>query len=239
MTTLTSPSNSERRRRPSQGRYYGMALLSALLSISAIALVAYLLWPTWQRAQPEAPAKLPINIGGILFNVPPMAIREKVQRHSGPQERVDLSFEYPSLAPPGVPGRVSAESVEAVQDTLKRIFLSIAEHHGAMSPDIRLQTIYPRYLEPTITPVADGLTLQPFRDGTPYEQEDLLLGQVDATRFVARCTRNQETPGTCLAEQRIDGVDLTFRFPRDWLPQWRDVVSAMDRLITQLRSAHS
>ena len=34
---------------------------------------------------------------GTLFNVPPMAVRMKIQRHSGPQERVDLYFAYPSL----------------------------------------------------------------------------------------------------------------------------------------------
>jgi hypothetical protein len=38
----------------------------------------------------------------------------------------------------------------------------------------------------------------------------------------------------CLSERRIDGADLTFRFPRDWLAQWRDVANAMDRLAVQL-----
>jgi hypothetical protein len=38
----------------------------------------------------------------------------------------------------------------------------------------------------------------------------------------------------CLSERRIDGADLTFRFPRSWLSQWRDAASAMDRLTVQL-----
>ncbi|MGN6311365.1 MAG: hypothetical protein ACTHNN_17645 [Xanthobacteraceae bacterium] len=236
MTTLTSSSNP-RRRRP-QRRYYGMALLSGLLSISAVALITYLLWPTWRPTTPEQAMPLPISIGGTLFNIPAKAIREKVQRHSGPQERVDLGFDYPSLEPPGTPRHVNADTVEDAQDAIKRIFLSIAEHHGAMSPETRLQTIYPRYLEPTQSAVADGLTLQAFRDGTPYEHEDLLLAQVHDKQFVARCTRDRETPGTCLVEQRINGADLTFRFPRQWLNQWRDVVVAIDTLTERLRSAH-
>lgn len=239
MTTLTSPSNPPRRRRQPQRRYYGMALLSGLLSISAVALIAYLLWPTWRPAPPEQPMPLPISIGGTLFNVPAKAIREKVQRHSGPQERVDLGFEFPSLEPPGsAPRHVNAETVEEAQDAIKRIFLTIAEHHGAMSPETRLQTIYPRYLAPTQSTVADGLTLQAFRDGTPYEQEDLLLAQGQDKQLVARCTRDRETPGTCLSERRINGADLTFRFPRQWLSQWRDVVVAMDALTERLRSVH-
>jgi hypothetical protein len=238
MTTLTSSSNPPQRRRRPQRRYYGMALLSGLLSISAVALITYLLWPTWRPAPSEQPMPLPISIGGTLFNIPAKAIREKVQRHSGPQERVDLGFEYPSLEPPGTPRHVNAETVEDAQNAIKRIFLTIAEHHGAMSPETRLQTIYPRYLDPTQSTVADGLTLQAFRDGTPYEQEDLLLAQTQDKPFVARCTRDRETPGTCLVERRINGADLTFRFPRQWLTHWRDVVVAMNSLTERLRSTH-
>jgi hypothetical protein len=39
----------------------------------------------------------------------------------------------------------------------------------------------------------------------------------------------------CLSERRIDGADLTFRFPRSWLTQWRGVADAMDKLAVQLR----
>jgi hypothetical protein len=38
----------------------------------------------------------------------------------------------------------------------------------------------------------------------------------------------------CLSERRVDGADLTFRFPKAWLPQWQDVATAMDRLTAQL-----
>jgi hypothetical protein len=53
--------------------------------------------------------------------------------------------------------------------------------------------------------------------------------------MVARCTRDAATPGMCLSERRVDGADLTFRFPRSWLAQWRDVAGAMERLTAQLR----
>jgi hypothetical protein len=41
----------------------------------------------------------------------------------------------------------------------------------------------------------------------------------------------------CLSERRIGGADLTFRFPRNWLAQWRDVADAMDHLAVQLSGA--
>jgi hypothetical protein len=55
----------------------------------------------------------------------------------------------------------------------------------------------------------------------------------------ARCMRDAATPGMCLSERRIGGADLTFRFPRAWLVQWREVADAMARLTVQLHGARS
>ena len=76
--------------------------------------------------------------------------------------------------------------------------------------------------------------MRAFRDGSPYSHEDFYAAETP--NLVARCTRDGVTQGMCLSERRVDGADLTFRFPRGWLAQWRDVVSAMDRLTAQLRA---
>jgi hypothetical protein len=232
-STAHSIAQGSRRRRRSH--MIPIAVASAI-GAAAIALIAYLLWPTWSTDVSSDPARLPVSIGGTLFNMPPMAIRMKVQRHSGPQERVDLDFAYPSLEVPEGPKHVSADTVADAIQPIDRIFLSIAAHHDSMAPDVRMNTIYPHYLEPTAAPAQDGLTLRAFRDGTPYSGEDLLFAE---NQLGARCTRDGRTPGMCLSERRIDGADLTFRFPRSWLAQWRDVAAAMDRLTLQLRGAKS
>ena len=208
-------------------------IVASAVGAGAIALVAYLLWPTWGTDAASDPARLPVSIGGTLFNVPPLAIRMKIQRHTGPQERVDLNFEFPSLDVPEGPKHVSADTVEdAAMQPINRIFLSISAHHDAMAPVVRLNTIYPRYLDQAATSPQDGLTARAFHDGTPYSNEDLFLAE--APHLDARCTRDGATPGMCLSERRIGGADLTFRFPRNWLAQWRDVADAMDRLTVQL-----
>jgi hypothetical protein len=221
-------------RRPRRSHMIPIAVASAI-GAAAIGLVAYLLWPTWSTDASSDPARLPVSVGGTLFNVPPMAIRMKIQRHSGPQERVDLNFAYPSLEVPEGPKHVSADTVQDAIQPIDRIFLSISAQHDAMAPDVRIDTIYPHYLEQTAAPAQDGLTLRAFRDGTPYSGEDLLFA--DAPKLVARCTRDGATPGMCLSERHIDGADLTYRFPRSWLAQWRDVANAMDRLTLQLHGA--
>jgi hypothetical protein len=207
--------------------------LAGAVTAGAIALVAYLLWPTWEPDTSSGPARLPVSIGDTLFNVPAAAIRMKIQRHTGPQERVDLSFGYPSLQAPEAPKHVSADTVEDAVQPIDRIFLSISAHHDSLAPDTRLRTIYPRYLEQASTPGEDGLTMRAFRDGTPYSKEDLFFANNPGLN--ARCTRDAATPGMCLSERRVDGADLTFRFPRSWLAQWRDVANAMDRLTVQLQ----
>jgi len=206
-------------------------LLAGGATAGAVALVAYLLWPTWSANGLSTPERLPISVGGAVFNVPAAAIRMNVQRHTGPQERIDLAFGFPSLDPPEAPKHVTAETVDEAQP-IDRIFVSISAHHDALAPDARLRTIYPRYLEQAAT-TDDGLAMRAFRDGSPYSAEDLFTAGEPA--LTARCTRDTSTPGMCLSERRIDGADLTFRFPRSWLSQWRDVASAIDKLTAQLR----
>ncbi len=237
-STVQVSSLSARRHRPRRKHRSHLvpAFFGVLFAACATVLIAYLLWPTWQTSSTNAPDRIPVSIGDTLFNVPPHAFRRKVQRHSGPQERIDLSYAYPSLEATEVPKHLSIETFEetnALPQPADRIFLSIAAHHDAMSPDTRLSTIYPFYFEQSVIPIAeDGLVKRPFRDASAYSSEDLFVG--DQQALVARCTRDGATPGMCLSEHRIDGADLTFRFPRSWLAQWRDVADAMDRLTVQL-----
>jgi hypothetical protein len=235
MTLLSSVQTNTRRLRRRHRGHLVPIVLGCIIAAAAIALVAYLLWPTWEPDKSSDPERLPVSIGATLFNVPTRAVRRQVQRHSGPQERVDLSFAWPSLDAAGTPKHASVETLDNAVQPIDRIFLSIAAHHDTLAPDMRVRTIYPRYLEKASSPGQDGLTLRAFRDGTPYGNEDLFLA--NSPVMVARCTRDAATPGMCLSERRIDGADLTFRFPRSWLAQWRDVAGAMDRLAAQLRGS--
>jgi hypothetical protein len=232
MTLLSTAQHLARSSRKDPRGHIVPILIAGAMAAAAVALVAYLLWPTWGTDAARGPDRLPVSVGGTLFNVPAAAIRRKIQRHSGPQERVDLSFIFPSLAPPEAPKHVSADTVEEQPQPIDRIFLSISAHRDSLAPDMRVRTIYPRYLEQASRNVDDGLTMRAFKDGSPYGSEDMFSG-VNPT-LIARCTRDAATPGMCLAERRIEGADLTFRFPRNWLAQWRDVAEAMERLTGQM-----
>jgi hypothetical protein len=156
----------------------------------------------------------------------------RMQRRAGPQERIDLAFEYPSLLPPEPQAHVTADSVEGKPVVANRMFLSIAADGGVVTPIERVRTIYPRYVEAQAD-VQDGLTGRAFRENSPYRGEDLFMS--DRPAFVVRCTRDGMTPGMCLSERRVDGAHLTFRFPRGWLSDWRSVAGSMDKLIERMQ----
>lgn len=226
-----SPSRHDHRR--TRKLHHALPLaIAAIVAVSGLAATIHLLWPSWS-GRPGAidPDRLPVVIGEVLFNVPTDAVRKKVQRHAGQQERVDLIFAYPDLTPPPPPVRQDIAAAEAPADA-HRLFLSIAAHGGALSPEERLRTIYPRYLDPTTSSARDGLTGVAFRPTSPYRNEDLFTGE---NGFAARCSRDAATAGMCLHDLRIDGADLTFRFPRAWLVSWRDVADHLDRLVARLR----
>jgi len=217
--------------RPPTRGHVMMVAASAVIGAAAIAAICYLLWPTWTASGASGPERLPVSIGNTLFNLPTESMRMKVQRHTGAQERVDLAFTYPALTPGIETRHVSADTVEQTPQTIDVIFLSIAAHGGALAPEERARTIYPRYADATAS-TNDGLVRRAFRDASPYASEDLFTATSPA--LVARCSRDGETPGICLSERRIDGADLTFRYPRAWLGDWRGVADAMQRIVDDI-----
>jgi hypothetical protein len=244
MTTahVTGAHGRRLRRRPPRPDNPLLLPLAVLAGAAFLAFISigYVLWPRWPEPplRVDAPA-VPITVAGVAFNVPPAAIRVPQQRRPGAHERVDLAFLWPSLTPPDAsktqqrlpePGAPSATAQPP-----ERIFVTITAAAETISPEQRVSTVYPRYTMPETTPGPSGLSILPFREGTPYHGEDLIYDAA-APGFLVRCTRNGPgpTPGTCLYERRSGAADLVLRFPRDWLGDWRAVAGGIDRLIASI-----
>jgi len=208
-------------------------VIFAAATLTAAAYVAYVLWPRW----PGAPASLdapqiPVIVAGATFNIEPAAIRMAVQRHPGTQERVDLAYVWPSLTPPDPALRPTPG---APADPNERLFVTIASGDDTLPLMERVQTIYPRYLVAEAVAGPEGLTLRGFRDGTPYQGEELVFEQAAPEHFLARCSKKGVVnSGECLLERRIGKADITFRFPRDWLGNWKGVATGIDKLTARL-----
>jgi soluble lytic murein transglycosylase-like protein len=240
------PDYAARRQRPrqqprqeSRQRSSGTLALAlvAMLAVAAIAIafIAYVLWPRWPGPPigPDAPA-LPITIAGTAFNVPPAAIRIPLQRRAGAHERVDLAFLWPSLEPPAVAPRTPGM---AAPHAIDRVFVTIAAVDDTLPPAERARTIYPRYVATDVTE-RNGLVVQAFRSGSPYQGEDLIRDPLAPEGFLVRCSRSGAGPtlGICLYNRRVENADILVRFPRDWLLDWRAVEAGVGRLIDGLRA---
>jgi len=222
-----------RRRRAGHNPLLAPLALLAAVVIAAGVYVAYVLWPRWPDTlvAPDAPS-LPIMVAGVTFNIEPAAIRVPVQRRTGNQERVDLQYLWPSLKPPEP---ATGSSAGAPIDPNERLFVTIQAADGTLAPIERLQKIYSRYLAAAPEAVSDGLTLRRFRDGTPYQGEELIIETQMPAHFLARCSLSGVgNSGACLLERRIGEADITVRFPRDWLPKWHKVAKNVDQLLARL-----
>ncbi len=213
-------------------RRVAVIALAALILASVATLIAgsvfYLVHPRWAAAPaPDSAPALPIVVAGVVFNVPPAAIRVPLQRRAGAQERIDLAYRWPDLTPPD----------SQVVGAAVHLFVTIESATAPLPAAERLKAIYPRYADGTASADASGLALLPFRDGTPYQGEDALYDPAAPDRFLVRCSRRRDdlTLAMCLYERTRDAATLTFRFPRSWLADWHAVADGIDRLVERWR----
>ena len=235
MTDIAHATKERWRRSSSTAHLFAIALLGGAVALAG-SVVALVLWPRWPVTVATDAPSVPVTVGGVLFNVPPAAIRIAAQRGPGTQARLDLAFMWPSLKPPA-PVRGAKPPVAEEATPIDRVFVTIVAQAVALSPAERVKTIYPRYLADTQYDGPDGLKIISFRDGTPYQGEDIYFDQVGPTGFLVRCNRPgaAHTPGMCLSERRIGGADLTVRFPSEWLTDWRNVATGIEKLVASLQ----
>ena len=217
------------------------------LAVTMAVVVVDALWPNWPTGPLaiDAPT-IPVTVAGVVFDVPPAAIRAAVQRHPGAHERIDLAFVWPSLTPPEPDLKEGAKPEEFLKDDANaaasagsaRLFVTIDPLGNLLTPVERLRSIYVRYLGADAAAGRDGLAVAAFRAGTPYEGEDLVYVAGSPEQFFARCTRPAVTlPGTCIHTRAVDTAQMTMRFAREWLSDWRGVAAGFDKLAGTLHPA--
>ena len=213
--------------------------------------VSYVLWPTWPSTPTplDAPA-IPITVAGVLFDVPPAAIRAAVQRHPGQQERIDLAF-HVAVADAAAAGR--QDGGQAARETAAkcrqrrrraaatsdRLFVTIAGLGAVLPPLERLRThLSALYREPGERPGRTGSRSCRSAPARPMRAKTWSISAPIRNNFSpAARGRCRAVPGTCIHERALDGAEITLRFPRDWLGDWRNVAAGFDRLRRATASA--
>src|SRR5262249_18471799 len=132
-------------RRLSAGLLAGLACAVAFVLV-AVAYVAFVLWPRQLSEMPPDAPSVPITIPRVGVNAPPAAIRKRVQRRWGAQDRIDLVFLWPSLEAPDPVTHPDKQAPSDEPHPIDRLFLTIAASDGTLAPAERMKAIYPRYI---------------------------------------------------------------------------------------------
>jgi hypothetical protein len=112
------------------------------------------------------------------------------------------------------------------------IFITALPADGSLAPAERPSVLYARFVAADARSAPGGLIRRRFRDGTPFEGEDLVVAAPDGHAFWARCPSIGGPPdpaSRCLTEMRFADTDVQVRFSPALLPRWELLASGLQR----------
>jgi len=171
-----------------------------------------------------------IAIADDVLSVPANMIRQQGSRHDGAAKRLDLYLLWP-----GLDGYTAAtrDDFNHVGGRKGILFVSIEERSMSQDMSGRLHPIYDHIIRKPGTPAAAGLAAFDFKEGSGYANETLMVApNTDrAQPFVARCLSGRsaaESLAPCERDIHVGkSLSLTYRFPEELLPHWRELEAAM------------
>ena len=202
------------------------AVLAALALVVAAALAAGLwLWGMRDRERPEfSDRPVAVTVAGRALAIPANALRFVAQRRPGPHDRLDLALLAPDLE-----GRTAATGArfDAPGQPPDVVWVTIEPHRGDLDAAARLATVYARLFvgEPLAGP--DGLTGRHLSAKAGYVGEEVWYEPGVVRPFVVRCwpAAAGEPTATCLHDEAVAGLLVTWRFPRPMLDDWRTLAA--------------
>lgn len=164
-----------------------------------------------------------IVIGNNVLSIPANMLRFERQRVSGIQQRVELYAHWPDMG--GYSRAVSAD-FNHERDSRNIIFLTLEEQIMSRDMSGRYEPIYSELIARPGIPGPGGLTLFGFTEKSGYVDELLAYAPREGTTpYVARCLAGAEADKSLAACERDlligDGLSLTYRFPKQYLGDWR------------------
>ena len=211
------PQAASARRRP-PGSLFALAALVVLHRARPPASSRCVLWPRWpaRRSRPtRRPCRSPSAACCSTCRRPRSACA--MQRRPGAQERLDLAFLWPSLAPPDPAARPAPR--EAAPPIDRHLHHHRAAVDARCAPNERVKhdlSALSRRHAVRRAGRPDG-DLVPRRHALSGRGPVLRSGRAAGLRDALLAPGAAGTPGMCLYERRFEGADVTVRFPSDWL----------------------
>lgn len=182
--------------------------------------------------------KIETFIADQRFLIPEHYTRYPSQRGGGRRTNIDMHALLPDLLP------YDASLQESFIDNSARsdvIYFTLAETATPLSSARRLRDIYSKYLAaPRPEQDRAGLQRFTFRNDSGYANQDLLVGKDDEERMVLLlCDRPGalvDSPNCTRSLLLGSRLDLTYRYKRNRLDDWREIDSAVMKLVGEFET---
>jgi len=227
----------DRTLRERSGWLIPLAVFIVTAALSAFFLALYLA-PTPTSLIEEHPSPTPrtdrvrLRIGGLTLAIPANYLPYANAQQGGDLKLVELYTKYPGFQGFSEP-QSKAFAGSSVDSPI--IYILIRKDRFNLDEAERLQRIYMSYVAlGAQRPSSYGLMQYAFRDDSGYRNEDLFVGNTAHGPVVMRCVRfsTQVTNPSCVRDVALaNGVVLSYRFKRAYLPEWRQLAQGVMGLV--------
>lgn len=221
------------------GWWIPFGFVGAVVAACGLLLAWYLLPIPDGSVPTEGSRVVQLNVHGMRLGIPANYIATAGARAGGVRDNVALMALYPSFQGYSQ-GNASQFAGNAPDSPVIRMVLRAGA--GTLDAPERLARIYRPYLVgPAEENSALGLTRYTFADGSGYEGSELFSGHDARGLELFLCEKElpQIPSPNCLALDRpLEGekgarANLSWRFKRAYLPQWRAVTTGVYDLMAR------
>lgn len=175
-----------------------------------------------------------VEFGRDEFIMPEPVVRSIDRTFTGNIRRIELRVPWPFSAE-------ATENIDAddLHDISNSLFLSFEPQLSKLPPQLRLESIYRRFLDSRPPVLVDGLLRYRFKVDSPYPGIELFVGALRGKHILFLCEPVSQGIGPALCEREIplSGNILTahYRFHRSFLADWHKLEKTANELITAFR----
>ncbi len=215
----------------------GMPQRTLIATITAVCVLLLAGWGVyaWLDDQSSVNSTLDVQLGKVRLAIPSTYIRNPEARRAGEFLEIELAASASDFRPAPRPRKLRPDLEDASAGT---IYLNLREQEKTIDPSERPARLYVRFLEAEQWTHPGGLVLRHFESASPFGREDLYMAPPEGRVFAARCMRPQQPPdglpNTCIAEIRLQGLDLRMRFSPELLSDWERITLGVRGLVHSL-----
>jgi hypothetical protein len=210
-----------------------IVLFALVIALGGLGWAAYVLLP---QSFSGAPARMvEVSVGPALLRLDPSYLRRPEDREGGRLGELVIAANFDSFRPAPPIGPLRPGMMQADPNL---IVMTVRPSDPALDPADRTAKLYARFLESDTWSNPGGLVMRRFTKSSPYASEELYIAPPEGRQFAARCMRpvqpHDGLPDTCIAETRVQNLDVNIRFSPDLLVDWDKLLRGVQGLVLSM-----